>query len=66
MVTMPTASTPTATLGAGLRRDATPPVKSATPSVAADASAAAGERKLFRLTTITATGLRHRQAPKRR
>jgi hypothetical protein len=44
----PTVSTPTAMLGAGLFRAARPPVKSATPSVAAEASAAAGDRSAFR------------------
>jgi hypothetical protein len=37
-----------ATLGGGLRLAATPPEKSAIPSVAAEASAAAGEARLVR------------------
>src|SRR5262249_11672396 len=44
----PTVSTPTTTLGGGLRLAARPAVKSATPRVAADASAAAGQRRGFR------------------
>src|SRR5438270_9995037 len=46
--TRPIASTPMATLGAGMRRAARPPVKSATPRVAAAPRAAAGERNWFR------------------
>ena len=47
MATRPTASTPIATLGAGVRRDARPPEKSATPRVAAAPSAAPGDSSWF-------------------
>src|SRR5207248_89832 len=50
--TRPIASMPIATLAGGVRLPATPPVKSATPKVAAAPSAAAGERNWFRLTIV--------------
>jgi hypothetical protein len=55
----PTVSTPMATLGGELRLPATPPVKSATPSVAAEARAAPGERNWFRLWIVRSTACRH-------
>ena len=42
-----------ATLGGVLRRPATPPVKSATPRVAAEARAAPGEKSWFRLWIVS-------------
>src|SRR5215470_15308196 len=50
--TKPTASMPMATPGGGERLPATPPAKSATPSVAAAPTAAAGERSWFRQSIV--------------
>lgn len=53
----PTVSTPIATDGGELRRPATPPVKSATPRVAAAPMAAAGESSELSQTMLAgATG----------
>src|ERR1700726_2756886 len=51
----PVNSMPTATLGGGVRRPATPPVKSAIPRVAAAPNAAAGESRGFMLK-VNCTG----------
>jgi len=53
--TKPANSMPTATLGGGVRRPAMPPVKSASPRVAAAPNAAAGESSVFMLK-VNCTG----------
>lgn len=53
MATRPTISMLKATLGGELRRPATPPVKSATPRVAAEPMAAAGDRSWLRLWIVS-------------